>query len=64
MMHDQNDYCFSKNNNKNTRDICVTQGFGIMRCFNQNWGKLKMKFERLPLFQHECYKIRIRDQRI
>ena len=48
MMHDQNDYCFSKMIIKYKR-YCIIQSFGIMRCFNWEWGKLKMGLERLPI---------------
>ena len=43
IMHDQNDYYFSKMIIKNTRDIALHKILGIMRYFNQKWGKLKIR---------------------
>ena len=47
IMHDQNDYCFSKMINKKYKRYCITQSFGIMRYFNQKWSKFVNEIRRI-----------------
>ena len=48
IMHDQNDYCFSKMIIK-IQEILHYTKFWDNAMPNQKWGKLKMKLEGLPI---------------
>ena len=50
-MHGQNDYYFSKMINKKYKRCCITQSFGIMRYFNQKWGKQVENKKDCPCFR-------------